>query len=366
MTSPAYSLQALADFVGAELRLQSSVDAESVLVRGLGTLANAGSDQLSFLSNPRYRSQLQTTAAAAVILDQQSAADCPVHCLIHDNPYLAFARLSHYFAADRNQGAGVHSAAIVSDSARLGENVIVAAGAVIMDNVVIGAGSVVGANCVVEPRVTLGTNVELMANVTVYHDVQIGSEVVIHAGAVIGSDGFGYAPRPNGSEDVDADTGETLSGYGWQKIAQLGTVRIGDRVEIGANTTIDRVALDDTVIESDVIIDNQVQIAHNVVVGRGTAIAGCVGIAGSSVIGKFCNIGGGAGIAGHLSIADGTTVMGQTLINRTVRKPGAYASGTGMQEASSWRKSAVRFTQLEALNQRVKALEKALAEATED
>ena len=360
-TLPNYSLAQLAELVGAQLCLgerangkaadesAADISAAEISVTGIAPLATATQQQVSFLSNRKYRPQLETTQAAAVILDSDSAAHCPVHCLVHSNPYLAFARLSHAFSTRPSAAAGIHPSAHISDSASVGKAASIGAGVVIMEGVSIGDQVTIGPNTVIEADVVIGDRVTLMANVTLYHAVTIGSDVTVHAGAVIGSDGFGYAPNP--------ELGDS-HGYGWQKIAQLGSVSIGNRVEIGANTTIDRGALDDTVIEDDVIIDNQVQIAHNCVIGKGTAIAGCVGMAGSSGIGNYCSIGGGAGIAGHLSIADGTTVMGMTLINRSVTKPGAYASGTGMQDASSWRKSAVRFTQLDSLNQRVKALEK--------
>ncbi len=346
-SSKAYTLPQLAELLDAELLLRDA-DVSHTTVNGIAPLAIATPSQVSFLSNSRYRPQLLNTKAAAVIVNADSTDDCPVNCLLHSNPYLAFAKLSHYFDTRPAADLQIHPSAVIADSATIGEGASIAPGVVIMEGVTIGRNARISANTVIESAVSIADNVQLMANVTLYHGVVLGSDVCIHSGSVIGADGFGYAP----------DTQRTEQGFGWQKIAQLGAVTIGNRVEIGANTTIDRGALDDTIIEDDVIIDNQVQIAHNVVIGRGTAIAGCVGIAGSAIIGKYCNIGGGSGIAGHLSIADGTSVMGMTLINRSVKKPGTYASGTGMQSAASWRKSAVRFTQLEALNQRVKELEK--------
>ena len=363
-----YSLAELAALIDAELQLADGLSArlsgkhtgketvkeiaaKSISIDGIATLAAATESQISFLSNPRYRSQLQDTRAAAVIIDSASALDCPVHCLVHNNPYLAFAKLSHYFDRRPVVDNRIHPTAVIDSSASIAEGASIGAGVVIAAAVTIGKNAILGANCVIEAGVSIGDNVCLMPSVVLYHAVRLGNNVMIHSGTVIGSDGFGYSPNP---QTVDNYKG----GYSWQKIAQLGSVSIGDRVEIGANTTVDRGALDDTIIEEDVIIDNQVQIAHNVIIGRGTAIAGCVGIAGSATIGKFCNIGGGSGIAGHLTIADRTSVLGMTLINRSVTQAGTYASGTGMQDAVSWRKSAVRFTQLDSLNQRVKALEK--------
>ena len=351
-----FTLSEVAELIGAELVLASDKqDASEIQIAGIATLQAAGAGELAFLANPRYRPQLESTQAAAVIVDRQSASASPVNCLIHDNPYLAYAKLSQYFDIPRTEnianGKGhINDGATVSASAVVASGVVVGPGAIIMEGVELAQGVEVGANAVICARAKIGQASRVMPNVTVYHDCVIGANVSIHAGAVIGADGFGYAPNPRPKGD----------GYRWQKIAQLGIVRIGDNVEIGANTTIDRGALEDTIIEDDVIIDNQVQIAHNVIVGRGTAIAGCVGIAGSTRIGEYCSIGGGAGIAGHLTIADHTTVLGQTLINRSVKTAATYASGTGMQLARDWRKSAVRFTQLEQMVRRIKELEKRL------
>jgi len=222
----------------------------------------------------------------------------------------------------------------------------VQAGAVIEAGVVIGDGSTIGHNSVIEKNAKIGLRAKIGAGAKVLRACVLGDDVTLDAGAVVGSEGFGFAPY------------QQEGGLRWQRIAQLGNVTIGDRVYIGANTTIDRGAIDNTVIADDVIIDNLVQVAHNCHIGKGTAIAGCAGLAGSSVIGERCSIGGGAGIAGHLHVADDTTVLGMTLINKSVTEKGVYASGTGMQPAELWRKSAVRFTQLEKLNQRVRQLEK--------
>ncbi|MGB5326295.1 MAG: UDP-3-O-(3-hydroxymyristoyl)glucosamine N-acyltransferase [Pseudomonadales bacterium] len=344
----AWTLGEIAVHLGAQLQLrEQDVCAIEQPVSGVATLSAAVSDQIAFLANPRYRAALADTDALAVIVAPALADAVPVHALLHDDPYAAYAALTQLFESRARVPVGIDAAALVSDRASIGEGARVAAGVVIGAGAVIGEDAEICANAVIENDVRLGTACFIGANVTLCHGVRLGSGVRIQAGAVIGAEGFGYAPlRDERKPDVQ-----------WRRIAQLGSVMIGDRVEIGANTTIDRGALDDTVIEKDVIIDNQVQVAHNVRIGSGTAIAGCVGIAGSATIGRNCSIGGGVGIAGHLSIADGSSVLGMSLVNRSIDKPGVYASGSGLQEASSWRKSAVRYTQLEALNKRVKSLE---------
>jgi len=349
-----YSLKSIAAHLGAELRCVGGDELGNKEASGVATLMGANNRQIAFLANPRYRAQLADTKALAVIASEAVSADVPVHCLVHSEPYRAYAELTQLFEQRPSPAEGVHPSACIGEHVVIGEGAKIAAGVVIHDHVVIGCNAEILANAVIESGSTLGDEVFIGAHVTLAHGVTLGNQVRIQAGTVVGSEGFGYAPFRDASD----------GGVRWQRIAQLGSVVIGNRVEIGANTSIDRGALDNTIIEDDVIIDNQVQVAHNVKIGRGTAIAGCVGIAGSATIGRECSIGGGAGIAGHLTIADGTTVLGMTLINRSVNKAGVYASGTGMQEAATWRKSAVRFTQLEQLNKRVKALEQQLENKT--
>lgn len=356
MNKPSYPLQEIATRLGAELVSADGSNCGALIATGMGTLVSASNSEIAFLANPRYCSQLDSTQALAVIVDPSSVEGSQVHCLVHDDPYQAYAELTQLFALNATLPEGIHETASISASATIGEGARIAAGVVIYDHVSIGSNASIAANTVIEEGVSIGDYAVIAANVSLCHHITLGNDVRISAGSVIGSDGFGYARQYNAESQR----------VSWKKIAQLGSVEIGDRVEIGANTTIDRGALDNTVIGNDVIIDNQVQVAHNVVIGSGTAIAGCVGIAGSAKIGKNCSIGGGAGIAGHLEIADGSTVMGMTLINRSVNKAGVYASGTGMQEAEKWRKNAVRFTQLEALNKRVKILEKKLQAAQSD
>lgn len=316
---------------------------------GLANLAIAEPTQLSFLANPKYRKFLAQTRAGAVILTPQVFAELDAggvgfDILLSDNPYLSYARVSHLFDPRPRPAPGVDPSAVVAASARLGADVAIGPRCIIGDGVEIGAGTCIGAGTVIGAGSRIGAGCTLHANVTLYHAIVVGDDCVIHSGAVIGADGFGFAPGP----------------AGWEKITQLGSVRIGRGVEIGANTTVDRGALEDTVIGDGAVIDNLCQIAHNVQIGEGTAIAGCVGIAGSAVIGAHCLIGGGAGIAGHLTIADGVQVQGRARIIGSIDKPGSYTSGTGMMETSLWRRNAVRFGQLDEMYKRVVELEKQL------
>ena len=343
-----YTLTALAELLGAELVLRNGLtDATDIFISGIAPLSSATASQLSFCAGPKHHAELLATSAAAVIVSADAVDDCPVHCLVHKNPYLAFAQLSHSFNLRPKPALGIHPSAVIASTASIAEGARIAPGVVVMDYATIGCNASIGPNSVIEASALIGDNVTLMANTNIGFAVKLGDDVRVDSGAVIGSDGFGYAPHPQ----IDA-------GHRWQKIAQLGSVVIGDRVEIGANTVIDRGALDNTVIKDDVIIDNQVHLAHNVIIGRGTAIAGCVGVAGSSIIGEDCTIAGGVCVTGHITIADKVTVLGMSKVTGSIKQPGTYSSGTGTQEISGWRKSAVRFTQLDALHQRVKTLEK--------
>lgn len=316
----------------------------SLEIRGLATLANAGEGELSFLANPKYEKQLAGTRASAVILHRKLADTTTLPALLSDNPYLAFARASALFD-DTPLLAGVHHTATIASSAKLGDDVAIGPNVVIGDNVEIGANTVLHAGVVIGEGARLGERCVLFPNVSIYHGVTIGDDARIHSGVVIGADGFGFAP----------------DGAAWTKIFQLGSVRVGDRVEIGSGTTIDRGALDDTVIGNDVILDSQVLIAHNVVIGDGSAFAGRAGVAGSSVVGKHCTVGGGAGILGHLTVADRVHITSCTLVTKSILEEGAsYSSGTPMMATSDWRKSAVRFSQLDTLSKRLAEVEKKL------
>lgn len=332
-----FTLAQLADILGAELR----GDANKV-IDGLATLSDATDHQLSFLANAHYRKQLEHTRAGAILLSASDAADYSGDCLIADDPYLAYAKLSHYFDRTPKQPVGVHPTAVVAQSARIDASACIGPGAVIDEHAVIGAHVTIGAQCFIGARTTIAEGGRLLARVTLYHDVTIGQRVVIQSGAVIGGEGFGFANHK----------GE------WHKIAQIGGVTIGDDVEIGANTTIDRGALADTLIGNGVKLDNQIQIAHNVQIGDHTAVAACVGISGSAKIGRNCMLAGGVGLVGHIDICDGVFITGMTMVTHSITEPGAYSSGTAMQPAADWKKNAVRFRQLDSMAKRVRALEK--------
>ncbi len=338
MVTQAWTLGEIADRFGLECRGE-----RSHRVNGMATLAVAGPDQLAFLANARYRRFLADSRAGAVILSPALANDYTGAALVAADPYLAYAHISRLFDATPVPTSGTHPSAVVADDARIDASAAIGPCAVIGAGVEIGAGCIVGAHAVIGDDTRLGENCRLHARVTLYHGVTIGAGSVLHSGVVIGADGFGFAPSRDG----------------WKKIAQLGGVRVGRNCEIGANSTIDRGALDDTEIGDGVIIDNQVQVAHNVRIGEGTAIAGCVGIAGSTRIGAHCTIAGGAGIAGHLDICDGVHITAMALVTRSIDKPGSYSSGTGTMESASWRRNAVRFNRLDELYRRVVELEQA-------
>ncbi len=344
MAQQVFSLAQIAEKIGATLvacSQQTSIDS-TVSISGIASLELADAQQVSFLANPSYRKQLLTTNAAAVIVHPDMQAECPVPALVMNNPYMGFAKLSQLFDNLPEQGAGIHPSAVIADSAELAAGVSIAANVVIGEFVQIGAGTRIGANCVISDHSIIGENCLLHANVVIYHDVIIGNQCILHSGCVLGADGFGFAP----------DAGK------WVKIAQLGGVRIGNNVEIGANTTIDRGALGNTQIGNDVKLDDQVMIAHNVVVGDGCAIAATAGIAGSTKLGKNCTIAGSVGIVGHLELTDGVHITAMTLVTKSISEPGAYSSGTAMMPLNDWRKSATRFRQLDDLAKRLKKLEK--------
>jgi len=301
-------------------------------VDGVAPLAAAPPGTLSFCTGPKYRKQLASTRATAVVLPRELAGDCPVAALVSPRPYAAWARIANGLhpqppvRAGRAPGAQVDPAAVVAGSAWIGPNAVVGAGAVI------GERCSIGAHCVIEPGAQVGDDCRLQAGVTLCHGVTIGARCLFKPGAVIGSDGFGHAP------DVD----------GYVKVPQLGNVRIGDDVEVGANTTVDRGTLEDTVIADGVKLDNQVQVGHNCRIGAHTVIAGCVGISGSSVIGSRCMIGGAVGIAGHLEIGDDVIVTGYSLVTHSLPGPGMYSSGMPAIEAGRWRRAVARLHRLDA------------------
>lgn len=313
----------------------------SVRISQINTLERADSSQISFLTNSKYHAQLAVTNAGAVILGEADADATGLPRIISANPYACFAKVSALLNPFPETTSGVHSSAVVGEGAQIDPAASVAAMAVVGRGAIIGAHSVIGEGCVIGDNVVIGRNARLYPRVVIYHGCVIGDNLIAHSGVVIGADGFGIA----------MDEGR------WIKIPQIGRVVIGRDVEIGANTTIDRGALDDTVIEDGVKLDNQIQIAHNVRIGAHTAIAGCVGIAGSTTIGKYCQIGGSAGILGHLKIADSVVIAAFSLIGKSIREAGSYAAIFPFSKTEDWRKNAVHLRHLDEMAQRIKTLE---------
>lgn len=333
-----YSLAELADMLDAELVGDSSHE-----IRALATLQSATVNDLSFIANPAYKKYLSSTQAGALLVSCNFVNEFSGNKLVVKNPYLAYAQLSAVFEELRAPFSGIHPSAVVGSDCKLGKQISVGANAVIghgvdlADGVVIGAGSYIGDDCMI------GQGTIIAANVSIYHGVIIGSGCRLHSGCVIGADGFGFAP----------DAG------GWVKIHQLGGVKIGNKVEIGACSCIDRGALDDTEIDDGVIIDNQVQIGHNVRIGKNTAIAAHSAIAGSTTIGANCTIAGAVAIAGHLTLADKVHISGKSMVSASISEPGSYSSGTPLAPTKDWRKNAARFRQLDNLATRLIKLERA-------
>lgn len=339
------TLGALADLLGAQLQTHQAENA-NLIVSGVATLMQATPHEISFFTNRHYRHALQNTHAAAVILVPDDSFLSPVPTLMIEQPYVAYARAAQFFNPVELKPAERHPTAWISPQAELGNNVHVGPQASINAAVQIGANSVISAGCVIGKQVKIGKNCYLHPNVTLYDDCLLGDRVIIHAGAVIGADGFGLAH----------------DGQHWLKVPQLGRVCIGNDVEIGANTSIDRGALGDTLIGDEVKLDNQIQIAHNVTIGSQTAIAGCVGIAGSTHIGKRCLIGGGVGIVGHIDIVDDVHITGGSNVLQSIKKPGLYSAGVPLQENQDWHKNYLRFKQLDKLSRRLTELERQMAE----
>lgn len=311
-------------------------------IEGVATLARAGAHQLAFLANPRYRSQLAATGAGLVVMRAEDAEGFAGNALIAKDPYAAFAKMSALFDVRPAAVPGVHAMAAVDPSAEVSPEASIGPFVSIGARTRVEAGAILGPGCVVGEDCVVGAGSELVANVSLVRRVRLGKRVLIHPGAVLGADGFGLA----------------MEHGRWLKVPQLGGVVVGDDCEIGANTTIDRGALDDTVLEEDVRLDNQIQIGHNVRIGAHSAMAGCSAVAGSATIGRYCLIGGGAGILGHLEVCDRVVVTAMSLVTSSIREPGEYSSGTPLMDNRSWRKSAARFKQLDALARQVGARNK--------
>jgi len=310
-------------------------------ISAIATLQSAQASELTFFSNRKYFKYLKLTQASIVILHHDDLEYCPTNALVVKDPYLAYAKIAHWLTQPESLSSEIAASAVVADTVTVGENTRIDAQVVIGSHTKIGDNVHIHAGCVVAQNVIIADNTILYPNVSIYDNTIIGARCIIHSGAVIGSDGFGIANEQGR----------------WLKVPQLGKVVVADDVEVGANTSIDRGAIEDTIIDEGVKLDNQIQIAHNVHIGAHTAIAGCVGVAGSSRIGKHCAIGGGAGILGHLTIADHVHITATSLVTKSITKSGVYSSGTPLQENAQWHKNFVRFKQLDKMSRRLTQLE---------
>lgn len=308
----------------------------------VASIVHAKAGDISLLADLKYKKYLAETKASAVLLNPKFAKDCPVNALVMKNPKAGFVKLIQLFCPKTSLPQGRHPSVILGQDCDIHPTATIGAQVVIGDRVKIGAHVSVGPGCVIGNDTVIGEESCLYSRVSIYHGVTIGKRTICHSGAVIGADGFGFAEHEGQ----------------WLKIPQVGGVVIGDDVEIGANTTIDRGALDDTIIGNGVKIDNLVMIGHNVRIGDYTIIAGCAGIAGSTEIGKYCMIGASAGINGHIRICDKVIITGMAMIQKSITVPGAYSSGTGMQTNREWHKSVIRFWQLDDLVKRIRQLER--------
>ncbi len=336
-----YSLEEIAKHIKAELRGDPGC-----LINRAEPLATAKPGAISFLANAQYQSFLPVTQASAVILRANDADKCSTNALIVSHPELAFSKLLHFLYQQEPVTAGIHPTAVIGQGCQIDSTAKIGPYCVLEDQVQIGPRTVLGSHVALGKSSQVGADCHLYSRVSIYHRVIIGDKVIIHSGAVIGADGFGL----------------THDGEQWIKIPQIGGVIIGDDVEIGANTTIDRGALQNTEIGKGVKIDNLVQIAHNDKIGDHTAIAGCTAIAGSTEIGQHCMIGGSAAINGHIKITDGVILTGTAAVGQSITEPGIYSSGVGIQKNSLWRRNMVRFHQLDDMAKRLRRLEKKLSE----
>ena len=309
---------------------------------GVGTIGSAGPTEITFLANQRYRADLSATRAGAVIVSNTDRDLSMLPRLVVANPYACFARVAQLFNPPPVHARGIHSSAAIHADARIAASASIAEYVSIGRGTVIGEGARIGPGCIIGDDVSVGADTCLAARVTVYAGCRIGARGIVHAGAVIGADGFGFAP------DFSEGAG------GWVKIPQVGCVVIGDDCEIGANTTIDRGAIDDTVIGNDVKIDNQVQVGHNCLIGDHTIISGCVGIAGSSKIGRRVMMGGGAGVIGHLEICDGAVISAMTLVTKSITEPGMYTGSMPLMKHADWLRNAVHLRRLDAMADAIK------------
>jgi UDP-3-O-[3-hydroxymyristoyl] glucosamine N-acyltransferase len=341
----AYRLGELADSAGA--RLHGDPD---ILISGVGTLDTAKPGEISFLTNPKYRQFLAETKASAVILGLDDEVNCPTTALVSDNPYLAYAKVASQLFPEPENPTGCHASAVVATSAQIDPNAWIGPCAVIGENAQIGAGVFIGPGCVVSDDCILGEGTRLIARVTLCRGTWVGARCLIHPGAVLGTDGFGLAN----------DAGR------WVKVPQLGRVILGDDVEIGANTAIDRGALEDTVLEEGVKLDNLIHIAHNVQIGAHSALAAACAIAGSTKVGRYCTVGGLVGLAGHITIGDNVHFSGATPVTRSFKHAGYYSGNLPAMDNPDWRKAVARIRHLDEMAKRLKVLEKQVAAMQSD
>jgi len=330
----------------AKLTKATLMGDEGLIIHNIATPSEAKKNDICFVSDNKYLSLLSSCQASAVILKPEHETFFKGDKLIHVNPYFVYAKISTFFPFIAKPIAGIHPTAVIDDSVAIEEDVAIGPHVVIEKNTVIAKGTTIAAGCYIGEHVTLGAFNELLPNVTLFSHTKTGNNCRLHSGVVIGDEGFGFAPH-NGK---------------WHRIEQFGNVKLGNDVEIGSNTTIDRAALSTTLIGDGVKIDNQVQVGHNVQIGDHSLIISGTGIAGSTKIGKGCILAGASGIAGHLEIADGVTVTGMSRVLSSLKKSGAtYSSGTAIEESATWRRNAIRFTQLNDMAKRLKKLEEKLS-----
>lgn len=315
---------------------------EACVIDSVASFTDAGKGAMTFLANPRNKKMLLHSAASAALVRESESDSLPMHAVIVENPHVAFAHVAGWLYENDEIPAGIHPDATIAPDCQIHESASIAAQCVIEAGVVIAANCRIGPGCVIGKNATLAEQVSLSANVTVCHGSQIGNRVILHPGVVIGADGFGLAN----------DAGQ------WVKVPQVGKVVLGDDVEVGANTTIDRGAIDDTVIGNGVKLDNLIQVGHNVQIGDHTAIAACTAVAGSTRIGQACAIGGCVGIVGHLEIADNVTITGMSHVSQSITEAGVYSSGTPLEKNAQWHRNFIRLKQLDDMSRRLKTLEK--------
>lgn len=330
------SLQSLAAQFGCEVSGNPETEVSHV-----ATLANADAGSISFLANPAYKDQLGKTKASAVIIAAEALDACPTDALVSADPYVTYARVAHVLHPRRQHEPGVHPSAVIDPDAEIDPTATIGPLSYIAGGAKVGARSYVGPSCVIGPGCSVGEDTELAASITLVEDVRIGDRVLVNAGAVLGADGFGHK----------------LTDTGWLKVPQVGGVVVGNDVEVGASTTIDRGAIDDTVIGNGVRLDNQIQIAHNCRIGDHTVIASGTGVSGSTTIGARCIVGGMSGFVGHINVCDDVIITGAAVVTKDIQKPGVYSSAWAARDDRSWKRQVARVRRLEAYEERLKALE---------